>query len=1252
MAMSIDAAQAVVGLRRFRVLRPLGEGGMGAVFEAEDRLQQARVALKVLSSAEPLALLSLKNEFKALHDLNHPNLVHLQELLCEDGQWFVSMELVEGVDFLRYVEAELAPVGPSVEAATAQLAPDAAGPEIGPAVLAAAAQGVACRLDRLRDGLAQLTRGLEELHGAGIVHRDVKGSNILVTDEGRVVLVDFGLAVATDWRGWDARGGAGTLDYMAPEQLAGDRVGPAADWYAVGVLTYRALTGRYPFDGPAADVALAKQQREPLAPSRRVRGVPPAWDALCTRLLRFDPDQRASGADVLAMTGIQQPAGHSPHSAFGGTGFVGRKAELARMRLAFSELQSGSSRSLLVCGESGVGKSALVHQCCTALRLSHDDVVILRGRCYLEKTVPYAAVDGVVDELSGLLAGLPPDELRALLPEHAALLGQSFPVLRRLPPIAQASLMRTQGLDPQEQRSRVFAVLRELLQRLAELRRVVVWIDDLQWADPDGLLLLSTVLRRPDAPRLLLFGTVRTGERLAPPELQARLGEGVEVLDLAPLSDLDSHELALLALKDVDGTGSVEDLVREAGGHPMFLRELCRYAGSRADPGVATRLDEALWWRVSQLGTHARALLECLAMAGGPLSIRTAGQTTGLQLEQVGRESALLRVASLVNRSGPRAEDQLEPYHDRIREAVLQHLESSQRTAWHGRIALALEATGEGATQPEALARHWEGAGDLEKAAHHLERAGQAAETALAFEEASRLYARAIALGQQLGSVALALRLRLAAALANAGRGGDAGAAYVAAAEHESGTEALRLRRLAADQFLRNGLIDRGIALLAEVLPAVGVSLPQTRFATISALLWARARLRLRGLGYRERGADEISPRNLERLDVCQTAGNSLSAHDTVLGAVFGARTLLWALEAGEPGRVARGLVLEAGYSASAGPSGARRSEELLAEARRLVERLDEPYLHLYLAGTKGVCDFLLASWREAVEGLDRAMAYGRDRCTGVHWELGFAETMAQTSLYFLGELVALSTRVRESLHEARSRGDVFLATNMRIGLPAVASLAADDPGQTERRVDRAIRSWSRAGFHAEHFWALVSKVEVALYQREGKRALSLVRESWRALSHSLLLRVQIFRVSAHHLRACALLCAAEELGPAEARPLVREATTFGRKLGGERTAYASGLGALVLAGAQSLAGELGAARAHLQVAIGELDRAELGMFAAAARHFLAPLVGGEEGTALHAEATAVAIRQGVVAPHRFFGMLAPGFRGGAPGAR
>src|SRR5262249_48715368 len=135
-----------------------------------------------------------------LHDLAHPNLVSLGELFEERGRWFFSMELVDGVDFLRHVRP-----------------------------------GGTLDLARLRDALSQLAAGLSFLHATGKVHRDVKPSNVLCT-RNRVVLLDFGLA-------GDANGDmlcAGTLPYMAPEQHAGRCIGGAADWYSVGVMLWAA----------------------------------------------------------------------------------------------------------------------------------------------------------------------------------------------------------------------------------------------------------------------------------------------------------------------------------------------------------------------------------------------------------------------------------------------------------------------------------------------------------------------------------------------------------------------------------------------------------------------------------------------------------------------------------------------------------------------------------------------------------------------------------------------------------------------------------------------------------------------------------------------------------------------------------------------------------------------------------------------------------------------------------------------------
>src|SRR4051794_13431864 len=193
---------------RFEIQRALGSGGTGVVYAARDHHRGCMVAVKTVRAATLEALHRLRDEFLMLHDLAHPNLVSLGELFDDDGHWFFSMELIDGVDFLRHVR------------------PDGA-----------------LDLARLRSALPQLAAGLAFLHAAGKVHRDVKPSNVLCTAN-RVVLLDFGLASDGDDPSY-----AGTLPYMAPEQHAGKPAGPAADWYAVGVMLWAALAGRLPFLG-------------------------------------------------------------------------------------------------------------------------------------------------------------------------------------------------------------------------------------------------------------------------------------------------------------------------------------------------------------------------------------------------------------------------------------------------------------------------------------------------------------------------------------------------------------------------------------------------------------------------------------------------------------------------------------------------------------------------------------------------------------------------------------------------------------------------------------------------------------------------------------------------------------------------------------------------------------------------------------------------------------------------------------------
>jgi serine/threonine protein kinase len=237
---------------RFEILRRVGAGGMGEVYEAFDRERRERVALKTLTHADPHTLTRFKREFRALQGLAHPNLVSLGELVRDDERWFFTMELVEGRHFLEHVRG-----GDLDEPA-------------------------------LRDALGQLVRGLRVLHDAGLVHRDVKPSNVLVEHGDRAVLIDLG--VALDRRApslTPADVVAGTPGLMAPEHERGTRVDPRSDLYQVGVILLHALTG---VDGGTIDAV----ERDRLTAQQ-----PPALAAVLARALAAAPDDRFPDAATM-----------------------------------------------------------------------------------------------------------------------------------------------------------------------------------------------------------------------------------------------------------------------------------------------------------------------------------------------------------------------------------------------------------------------------------------------------------------------------------------------------------------------------------------------------------------------------------------------------------------------------------------------------------------------------------------------------------------------------------------------------------------------------------------------------------------------------------------------------------------------------------------------------------------------------------------------------------------------------------------
>lgn len=1253
---------------RFDIQRQLGAGGMGVVYEAVDLELGTTVALKTLRSVDAGMLRRFKNEFRSLQDIHHPNLVSLGELFEEDGQVFFTMELVPGQGFLDHVrppdaEAMRAseertspahraapPSAPSRSAPSPSVPP----PSVSPPSLPpwSVTPGGGFDESRLRAALGQLALGLDALHQAGRVHRDVKPANILVTPLGRVVLLDFGLIAPLGWseRG---RGVVGTAHFMAPEQAAGGAVGAAADWYSVGVLLFRALTGQSPFNAASSDAVLRmKQRHDAPAPGRLVPGLPADLEALCVELLRRDPATRPIGAEVLRRLGVAGGLARSDASAPSSPGFVGRRIEPAALAEAFDEVRAGRAAAVLVEGESGMGKSALVRRflCDVA-----GAATVLAGRCYQRESVPYKAVDEVVLALAAHLEALP--DAAALLPEDVARLAGLFPALETVPAITRAPAPERAAADPQEQRARAFAALRELLGRLAARGPLVVAIDDLQWADAESFALLAELTRAPGAPAMLLVGTVRTGS--VTPEARAAIGatlpaSGLRVLQLDRLPAGDARALAALLLHDLGGDGSDDEhapvdargLVEESGGHPLFIDALVRHRLAVADGGAPVRLDDALWARVQRLEPPARRLLELTAIAGGPVSQVIAAQAAAADLEEISRSTAALRAGNLVRTSGSGLLARLEPYHDRIRETVARRLEPATRRAWHARLALALEASG--GEEHEALAIHWAESGDRRRAARYAALAAVRAAEVLAFDRAARLYQRALELETRSGAEVRPLRTELGHALANAGRGREAAEAYLLAVPGAPAAEALDLRRRAAENWLRSGYVDEGTAGLRDVLAAVGEEMPSTPAVALVTLLYRRGRLRLRGLGFTERAERAVDPEALARIDVCWSAALGFGMNDNLRGACFQAQNLRLALDAGEPCRIARAVAMEVPFLSTAGVSARSEVERLLVEAQRLAERTGDPHALGLVPGVRGSALFLQGRFREAVAASDRSDEIFRERCTNVPWERATVRTFAAWGLWFLGDLDALGQRLPAYLREAEERGDRYFATNLRSAFTNSDWILRGHPAEARRLAEESIGGWSREGYHLQHFYDLIARAHLELYAGDGAAAHRYLTERWAALERSLTLRIQLVRVFMEHLRAHAALAAARGLPASRARDLLRQAARSARWIEGERLPWGDPLAAVIRAALARGAGELEAAARHLGAAVRGFEAADLSLFAAAARRHRGTIVGGDAGREAVAAADQWMRDRGVVAPARAAAMLAGGLDAGA----
>lgn len=1325
--MSFRETPQFKGTERFEVVRQLGAGGMGVVYEVYDRERGARVALKTLRRIDANSIYDFKQEFRSLTEIVHPNLLPLYELIFDGQQWFFTMELIEdAVRFSSYVRdwdgSNIEPTKSSRDSdhttpdsvhqppttdrdtctfdqndpnayaqgqetellslpgrsSADEETQDFLGSTTDSVNEAEDAPSVPTPLTdsqyrRLRDALQQLVEGVCALHAEGKLHRDLKPGNVLVRGDGQVFLLDFGLVVELLEEPESFSGGAerehedsdgitashlatdgrisGTVKYMAPEQAAGAALTAASDWYAVGVMLFLALTGQLPFRGTMKQIFRQKQTDESPAPSHLLAGVPEDLNQLCIELLRRDPHARPSGSEILARLSQNQSTRMQTEEMLrlpDRMPFVGRRDHLAKLTDAFDDMVKGQAVVYGVHGRSGTGKSTLIQTFLDQLARRHGEAVILAGRCYEQESVPYKAVDSLVDALTRYLLRLTPDETSELLPPYVSASARIFPVLQRVEHVKWSEAEALDIPDLRELRRRAFVALRELLRRLGERHPLVLYIDDLQWGDVDSAMLLSELFEPPDAPRVLLVMSYRseyadTSPCLAALQMSA-MKSAIRTLVVEELTPEETTSLAMKLLADDSPLGRTQaaSIAAESHGSPLFVYELVRHVkagGELSASASGLDLDEVLWQRVSQLPDEMQRLLQVISIAGQPVTLRDAHQAAGLEslTPQVVR---LLRADHFVRSTGPSLEDDIETFHDRVRESVVQHLTPDSRKQCHAKLAEVLESSGK--ADAETIAVHFHQSGQHEEAGDYYMRAADQAANALAFDRAANLYELSVTLRPLAGSEGRHLRTKLGDALANAGRAKLAADQYAIASDQAEGIERIDLERKAAYQLCAGGHLDEGREILRRVLSRVGIRMPRSQVHALLLLLWRRARLRLRGLRFNRRSVDQLSATDLARIKVTWSASAGMGTKNIIIAPSFQTLNVLLALKAGEPVAIARALCWEAAQTAHDGVGAMPTSRKLIDEAARIATELNNPYLDGMVELAEGVCGFLTGRWRVGSDRCDHAARIFRERCTGTSWELGQASTYMLWCMSWEGRFGEMAQRTSEILADARDKGDLFTAANLDTYMAPLSHLTADDVDAAKQCLADSLSRWSREEYNIQNMTALMGAIPVHLYAKEYRQAYDRIVSEWKDLQRSLILHAQICSVVLPELRVRSALATLVHCGPdATVR---RDAEKFLKKMERTKTAYSRALAAPMRAGLTIFEGDRSRGMTQLETAVSMLEDVNMGLFAAATRFRMGQMLGNEKGDSHRGQAIDWLERNGIRNPLAMIAAYTPYF--------
>jgi len=748
-------------LHHYKIIEELGRGGMGVIYLAEDTKLMRKVALKLLPSfltADEEANQNFKKEAQIIASLNHPNIVTIYEINSFRGQYYLSLEFLEGENLRKKIKKH-------------------------------ADEKIS--LENIIYIFLQICSGLSKAHNAGVIHGDIKPENIFINNDNIVKILDFGVAklIGSSSVSNEEKNIFGTTVYMSPEQVQGENIDKRSDIWSLGVLLYEMASGELPFKGEyEQSIIYSILNEEPLKIKNKYF-IPGELENVILNCLRKSRSERYDSVEELisqlksiqkniAETSLKSPEPPELQNVINSLSkpalelykpsevFTGREQQLNILMKKIEDIYKGKGSIVFIQGEPGIGKTQLVYQAIN--NSASANLNIFLGRClYNEGGLPYHPFASAIKTNYSLTSRVENYFINALN-KYADKLGiglsASLPFIKSFLGFSVEHI----ALLNKEQLWNAILTLYKIIS-LGE--PLVLIVDDMQWSDKTTLGLFSFIARNCGTLPILLIGVYRPPEFTTPAEKSESLflSETIRQLKIEGLADLiklkrfSKEETELLLVKILNApveSRLAEDIFQNTEGNPLFISELLKLMQEKnfikMEEGnwrlaekiqlnqeiiLTEKVQDVIHQRIDGLDTNLREILEIASCEGEYFEAEPL--TACLNIDKL----SLLKYLSIIEKEHRLIRHEKNRYkfdHILIKEVLYRNILFELRQEYHKLLAVYLiNKYGNNDEHASTISHHLLESGNEERAATFLILAANKARDLHAAEDAVKFYRKA-----------------------------------------------------------------------------------------------------------------------------------------------------------------------------------------------------------------------------------------------------------------------------------------------------------------------------------------------------------------------------------------------------------------------------------------------------------------------------------------------------------------------------